>query len=599
MVHRGPDDAGEWWSRDFRIGLAHRRLSIFDLSSAGHQPMCGESDRLTIVFNGEIYNFKSLRKELIDAGYNFRSSTDTEVILAAYDKWGYSCLSKLEGMFAFAIFDSVRQELFLARDRAGEKPLFISNKNGQLRFASELKAILEDKTQSVELDFVSLEYYLNTGHIAGERCVFKDFNKLPPAHCMTFDCQTGSSSIWRYWNLDDYQYKGTGSVYSEQEIVGELAALLEQAVDRQLVADVPVGVLLSGGVDSSLLTALACRRGKKVKTFTVGFPGNAGHDESEHARLVADYFETEHYELGASEIKPELLEQLVYHYDEPMTDSSMLPTYLVSNLVKDYCTVALGGDGGDELFGGYPHYNRLLKLEKVQNKIPRVLQNMASNVARNFLPVGVFSSNIRTWMMCLAQGQDAGLPHCTVFFDKKYRERLLGGNVCGAEVEALRAHRVPSQSSLLQRATRFDFSNYLAEDILVKIDRASMASSLELRAPFLDKSVIEFAYSNVPEQLKVTGEGRKIILRKLTERYLPTEFDSKRKQGFSIPLGEWLKNGEWREFFESVLYDEGCLFNQKTVRSLLESQDRGRKNEERLFNLVVFELWRKRFGVVV
>jgi len=298
MTHRGPDDAGQWWSEDGRVGLAHRRLSIIDLSSAGHQPMNDASGVLTIVFNGEIYNFTELREELAAKGHAFRSHSDTEVILAAYREWSMDCLSRLNGMFAFALYDEQRQIIFLARDRAGEKPLFYLHANGTLRFASELKGLMADATLPRRVDPDALDCYLAMGYVPGERCILQGFNKLPPANALSFDLRTGSSRTWRYWQLPDLDPAAGQKQVDETALLDELESLLEDAVRRQLVADVPVGVLLSGGVDSSLVAAMAVRASTKVKTFTIRFPGHDMFDETEHARLIAQHFDTDHVELA-------------------------------------------------------------------------------------------------------------------------------------------------------------------------------------------------------------------------------------------------------------------------------------------------------------
>ena len=342
MTHRGPDDAGEWWSAEGRVGLAQRRLSIIDLSPAGHQPMHDASGLLSIVYNGEIYNFADLRDELIAKGYSFKSHSDTEVILAAYREWGTDCLQRFNGMFAFALHDARQQIMFLARDRAGEKPLFYHQANGVLRFASELKALLVDTDLPRRIEPEALDCYLAMGYVPGERCMLQGFSKLPPAHALVFALQTGQSRLWRYWQLPELVT--AQSPQDEMALLDELETLLEDAVRRQMVADVPVGVLLSGGVDSSLITAMAVRASSKVQTFTIGFPGHGKLDETEHARLIARHFGTRHTELMAEEATADLLPRLARQFDEPMADSSMIPTFLVSQLVRQHCTVALGGE---------------------------------------------------------------------------------------------------------------------------------------------------------------------------------------------------------------------------------------------------------------
>jgi asparagine synthase (glutamine-hydrolysing) len=595
LTHRGPDNAGEWWSEDGRVGMAHRRLSIIDLSTAGHQPMRLQGRDSTIVFNGEIYNFRELRAELELCGYSFRSHSDTEVLLAAYEAWGTDCLSRLNGMFACALFDARRQTLFLARDRAGEKPLFYHLANGTVYFASELKALMANRELSHRIDPAALDCYLAMGFVPGDRCILQGFNKLPPAHALSFDMIQGAARVWRYWQMPELDPASANSTVDQTALLDELEVLLEDAVGRQLVADVPVGVLLSGGVDSSLVTAMAVRRSNNVRTFTIGFPGHGAMDETAHARLIARHFGTEHTELVAESTTADLIPRLCRQFDEPIVDSSMIPTWLVTHLVRQHCTVALGGDGGDELFGGYGHYSRLLWMQEGLGRIPRPLRKLTALVAERLLPVGLKGRN---WLQELEADLHQGLPLIASYFDATTRRKLMAQYPCYALVaEAIRRDRVPRHVDLLQRATRMDFNNYLAEDILVKVDRASMHNSLEVRAPLLDYRLIEFAFGKVPSHLKATAQDKKILLKRLAARLLPPEFDRQRKQGFSIPLVQWLKAGPFRDLFWDVLTRPDCLFDRRTVQGLLKGQDRGFSNGERLFALVQFELWRREYGI--
>lgn len=595
MFHRGPDDAGIWWSGDGRVGLAHRRLSILDLSQAGHQPMVDSSGEYIIVFNGEIYNFTELRDELAAKGVVFRSRSDTEVILAAYRVWGKECLSRLNGMFAFAIYDEQQNTVFLARDRAGEKPLFYQLSNGTIRFASELKALLADETLPRRINPEALDCYLAMGYIPAERCILQGFSKLPPAHAMLFNLQNGEARIWCYWQLPEQDLFCNQGKVDEHALLDELESLLEDSVRRQMVADVPVGVLLSGGVDSSLVTAMAVRHSNKVKTFTARFPGHGEYDETEHARLIARHFSTDHVELEVEATTVDLLPRLARQFDEPMVDSSMFPTFLVSQLVRQHCTVALGGDGGDELFGGYGRYSRLLWMQNRLGKIPLPLRQVLSLAAECMLPVGMKG---RSWLQALGTDLQRGLPIIPGHFDATTRNRLMSGHSgWNVVAESVWLDRVPLQPDILQRATSMDFANYFAEDIMVKVDRSSMLNSLEVRAPLLDHRLIEFAFGKVPSDLKATQTDKKILLKRLTSRLLPPEFDRQRKQGFAIPLAEWLRIGPFRDMFHDVLLDTKSIFDQATVRGLLRGQSRGRNNGERLFALVLFEIWRREYAV--
>ncbi|MEI7635939.1 MAG: asparagine synthase (glutamine-hydrolyzing) [Syntrophus sp. (in: bacteria)] len=596
ITHRGPDDAGEWWSADGRMGLAHRRLSIIDLSPAGHQPMLDATGVFCVVFNGEIYNYQDLKKELQSLGHVFRSTSDTEVVLSAYREWGTDSLLHFSGMFAFGIYDQNKRRLFLARDRAGEKPLFYRQANGSIAFASELKALMAAPDFPRRIDPEALDCYLAYGYVPGDRCILQGVNKLPPAHALLFDLESGKSRVWRYWQLPDYDGSATADQISEDELLVEMDVLLEDAVRRQLVADVPVGVLLSGGVDSSLVTAMAVRAAAKVSTFTIRFPGYGLYDETNHARLIARHFGTKHIELEAADVTVDLLPLLARQFDEPMVDSSMIPTYLVSKLVRQHCTVALGGDGGDELFGGYGHYDRLLWMQRWLGRFPQGVRVSLARAAGALLPVGFKGRN---WLQGLAVDLKRGVPLIALYFDQCTRRRLIARQDSWSPVaEAIREGRVSQTADMLQRATRMDFENYLPEDILVKVDRTSMLNSLEVRAPFLDYRIIEFAFGKVPSYLKATPTSRKVLLKKLAARLLPKEFDHQRKQGFSIPLGSWLQNVAWQQFFhEKLLGSNDTLFNRQFVKGLLDGQAKGRANSERLFALVLFELWRKEYKI--
>jgi asparagine synthase (glutamine-hydrolysing) len=595
LSHRGPDDGGEWWSADGCVGLGHRRLSIIDLSSTGHQPMLNASGSLCIVFNGEIYNFTDLRAELMEKGHAFHSHTDTEVILAAYLEWGTACLSRMNGMFAFAIYDLRRRMIFLARDRAGEKPLFFHYFNGTLRFASELKALLADSQLSRSVDLDALDCYLSIGYVPGNRCILRGFRKLPPGHALKYDLQSGQFRIWRYWQLPEVDLVTPQRQVTEDILLGELEALLNDAVRLQLVADVPVGVLLSGGVDSSLITAMAAQMTSSVNTFTVRFPGYGVYDETEHARLISRHFGTSHIELDAGHVSPHLLLLLSKQYDEPVVDSSIVPTYLLSKLVRQHCTVVLGGDGGDELFGGYQHYSRLLRMAAQLGRLPLSVRHMLAKVGETLLPLGFKGRN---WLQGLGADLQHGLPLIASYFDQDTRKQLMRDD-WQPKAEEIYQRMVPQVKDLLERATRMDFENYLAGDILVKVDRASMLNSLEVRSPLLDYRVIEFAFGCVPSKLKATATSRKVILKRLAARLLPPEFDKQRKQGFSIPLGKWLQGGEWLDFFRAILLCGDSIFDRRIVSALFKGQMRGCANSERLFALAMFELWRREYSVTL
>ena len=603
MIHRGPDDAGEWTSPDFRVGLAHRRLAIIDLSSTGHQPMQDQTGKLTIVFNGEIYNFRELRKHLAAKGHKFRSNSDTEVILAAYREWGTDCLNKLNGMFAFGLYDDERKRLFLARDRAGEKPLFYWHHEGTLSFASELKALMANPDMPRRLDMAALDCYLAFGYVPGDLCILKSVNKLPPAHALTYHITNGQLKIWRYWQLPEAP-ETTDQVNKQKALalVEELESLIQDAVRRQLIADVPVGILLSGGVDSSLTTAMAVRFASNVKTFTVRFPGYGKYDETEHARLIASHFGTEHIELKADALTVDLLPLLAKQFDEPMIDSSMIPTYMVSKLVRQHCTVALGGDGGDELFGGYVHYGRFLWSEKIFGCMPLQFRRVLSGVVSKLTPIGLKGRN---WFQTMGTDFKRQVPSAQILFNLLDRRWLLKTNFTNRlasfqPAESLKEQLTPLGDDMVQRATRNDFLAYLPEDILVKVDRSSMLNSLEVRAPWLDYRIIEFAFGKIPSVFKSLISERKILPKMLARQLLPLTFDLQRKQGFSIPINHWLRKKEWLNLFtETLLGSKDGLFDRNSLNSLLRGQARGLYNGERLFGLLMFELWRQNYRVVI
>jgi asparagine synthase (glutamine-hydrolysing) len=591
LAHRGPDSDGEWWSDDRCVGLAHRRLAVIDLSPGGQQPMVDAASGHAIAYNGEIYNFEALRKQLCSVGHSFRSQSDTEVVLKAYAEWGMDCLQRLNGMFAFALYDSRRRQLLLARDRAGEKPLFYRVTAGQLTFASELKAMLAAPGERPTFDREALDCYLSMGYVPGSRCIVEGFRKLPPAHALVYDIVSGETRTWAYWELPACPSMDN---VDPAPLTETLEKLLEDSVRRQLVADVPVGIMLSGGVDSSLITALAARARTNVKTFSVRFPGHGALDETEHARRVATAFSTDHVELSAAEADPALLTRLARQIDEPIIDSSMVPTYLVSETVRRHCTVALGGDGGDELFGGYREYTRLHWLRRHFGLWPRPLRRAVAGMATRCLPTGYKGRN---WLAALGADLERGLPLLASYFDPHQRRALLPDAGLPLSAESIYAGRVPDCEDLIERATRMDFGNYLPEDLLVKVDRSSMMTSLEVRCPFLDVDVTEFAFGCVPAHLKAGALGRKVLLKRVAARVLPIDFDLSRKQGFDIPINDWVTRGPWRAFFREVLLDSGCLFRAGPIERALRGLERGHNNGERLFGLLMMELWRREYGV--
>jgi asparagine synthase (glutamine-hydrolysing) len=425
-------------------------------------------------------------------------------------------------------------------------------------------------------------------------------SKLPPAHALRFDIDEGRVHQWRYWSVPEAPGHG-GRPSRAEDLVTELEQLLSDSVALRLVADVPVGILLSGGVDSSLVTACAAARMTRVKTFTIAFPGHEAYDEAMHARKVAAHFGADHHELEADAATVDMLPALARICDEPIADSSVIPTYLVSRLTRQHVTVALGGDGGDELFGGYTHYDRLLRREARVRHVPTPIRRSVARAAAGCLPIGFRG---RHYLASLGSTFAHGAVDDATVFDRVARQGLLsrevravlGGNT---SPEAARLEQWSPTGEPVYRMSRLDFETYLPDDILVKVDRASMAVSLELRAPWLDRHLIEFAFGTVPDHLKNDGTHRKVLPKLLAARLLPKTFDLERKQGFSIPLVSWFKD-EWGPALDDILLSmDASLVEPRAVRSLLEGQRHGRSNTTRLFALALFELWRREYGVAV
>jgi asparagine synthase (glutamine-hydrolysing) len=551
-------------------------------------------EKLHIVFNGEIYNHTEIRDELVGA-WNFRSHSDTETILAAYTTWGEACLKRLQGMFAFVLYDVEADCLFAARDRAGEKPLFYRAHSGGFEAASELKALFEIPSFPRNIDPSAFNSYLTFGYTPGDACILSGVKKLPPSHALRYCLKSGKTNVWCYWKVPT-----PDPSTDELALLKTVETLLESSVRRQLVADVPVGVLLSGGVDSSLVTALAARvSSKKVRTFTISFPGQGIYDESGYARLVADYFGTDHVELAAEPATVDLLPILARQFDEPMCDSSMVPTFLVSRLIRQHCTVALGGDGADELFGGYPTYQWALKQANIRTHVPAALLWGAAASAERFIPLGIRGRNY-------AMGLTGTLKHAlagnTTLFDARNRMLIspfLRDAGLLSDPSEFKSRLYDSSLGLPGAAMAMDFGTYLPEDILVKVDRASMLTSLEIRAPFLDHRIIEFAFSKVPNKLRTDMQGRKLLLKRLARKLLPPELDIDRKQGFALPLSKWFA-GTWGKYMEDVLMEAPAhLFDRRVIKSLIDGQRRGRINTERIFSLVLFELWRREYRISI
>lgn len=590
LAHRGPDDQQSTLCEGNTVLLGHRRLAVIDLTSNASQPMTSARD-VTLVFNGEIYNFVNLRKQLSGMGFHFRSNSDTEVILNGYLAWGDKLFAKLNGAFAIALFDARKSTLILARDRAGEKPLFYTHMpDGSLAFASDSRLVARRSGQSGEVDLHSLAKILTVGFGSRERSLFQGVTKVLPGQFLTWSISDPRPRGECFWDLPEGLMQ---DFVDEDELVQELDQRLSHAVRAQLQSDAPLGILLSGGLDSSLIVSYAAEILSNVRTYTVEFPSYPHLDESIQARLVAEAFGTRHTALDASRLTPDVLIDAAGHFDEPVGDSSIIPSFLVYEAVSKECRVAIGGDGGDELFGGYSYYAHLQSVARLSKMLPQVARNGAAHVASLVLPQGAWGRNA---LQFFRSDLRRGVPVSKLLFDQNGLSELNPTLFRGMNyMQSWDEREQLGNLQLATRACRADFRTYLPEDILVKTDRTSMAHSVEVRAPFLDVPVIDFAFSKVPDTLRVSGGQRKIILQKLARRRLPGSFDSQRKQGFSFPLGQLLRDDvKWRTIFSEILLDSrDTLFARPAVERLLRGQERGRSNSERLFVLAMVEIWRQ------
>ncbi len=595
IVHRGPDDDGFHSGDRFALGM--RRLSIIDLAT-GQQPMSNEDRSVWVVLNGEIYNFQELRAELEGAGHRFATRSDTEVICHLYEEHGAQCVKKLRGMFAFAVYDERRRSLLLARDRMGEKPLHYAQVNGCLIFGSEIKELLAAAPQLNQVSPENLLYYFQVGYIPDPLTAFAGIHKLPPG-CL-LELVDGRVEIRRYWDLPAY---GTHEPKSEEQALEEMEHHLAEAVRIQMVSDVPLGALLSGGVDSSIVVAMMARASARpVRTFTIGF-GNQDFNETAFARAVAKQFSTEHHELLLDPDIGETLEKLTHILEEPFADSSILPTYFVSCLAREQVTVALAGDGGDELFAGYDRYAVNMRRQAFDH-IPAGLGRMYHKHIYPQLPRKI---RARKLAYNIALPSRERYLDGISFLSAHGRERSL---FTEAFLSRTQNARPPLEmfrkyldsavaSDPLSPLLYLDAKTYLPADILTKVDRMSMATSLEVRAPLLDPVFVEWATS-LPPQWKLHGRTRKYLLKKLAERVgVPRHVLHRRKQGFSIPLVHWMRK-EMKEEMLRMLLEPRTIqrgyFNPKEIRRLLDEHIRGQHDwSGQLWMLLMFELWHRNF----
>jgi asparagine synthase (glutamine-hydrolysing) len=601
LVHRGPDDAG--YLVDSRIGLGHRRLSIIDLAG-GWQPIFNEDRTKAIVFNGEIYNYQSLRETLLQKGHQFQTSSDTEVILHLYEDYGEACVEQLRGMFAFAIWDQKARTLLLARDRIGVKPLYYAVHGGRCVFGSEIKAIIRDPAIPRELDTEALDQYFSLLYVPAPLSIFSHVRKLPAGH--TLMVTPDGVKLRQYWDLRFDPFEGEEA--SEAALIRGLKEIFSESVEMRLMSEVPLGAFLSGGIDSSAVVAvmsqLMCQ---PVNTSAVGFREDQ-YNELPYARLVAERFKANHHEYIVEPQVTQLLEKLCWYFDEPFADPSAVPTYYVSQMARQQVTVALSGDGGDENFAGYRRYFYDRLENAFRGYLPRWVQrSFVSPLARvypkaDWLPQ-VFRA--KTLLTNLSLSSVEGYFNTMSTFSAAMKQQLytgdyrasLNGSAGGMELfdRYMRQSEAPDSLSAVQYV---DIKTYLVDDILTKVDRASMANSLEVRNPLLDYKLMEFA-ARIPWRLKLQGRQGKYIFKRALESLVPHEILNRRKMGFCLPVSQWLR-GELSTFCEEHL-EQLCARNQDLLRPeyirRLQREHRSglRDHSSPLWALLMFELWQRKF----
>lgn len=598
IAHRGPDDEGYYVSGP--VGLGFRRLSIIDLQT-GHQPLANEDDTVWIVFNGEIYNYQELRAFLLEKGHVFKTRTDTEVIVHLYEELGPACVEKLRGMFGFAIWDAKNQTLLLARDRVGIKPLYYSLTDRAIVFGSELKAILADPSVSREMDPGIIDRFLTFLYVPGDETPLKAIRKLEPGHLLLV--KNGQAKIQQYWDLPLH---GSFQHRTVQQAEDELLALLSETTKLHMIADVPVGILLSGGVDSTGVLSLAAdETDKKISTFTVGFNADGVADERPYAAMAAERYGTQHYDMTISAADfASFLPKYVWHMEEPVCEPPAIALYYVSKLARNHVTVLLSGEGGDEAFAGYSNYRHLVRLERLKQGGPWV---------NGFLAGGMSAANRVLDSPRLAKY----IPLMSETFPDYYYSRTSNphrntGNGLGtlyssdfsASIDRKRSlapitslHNRVRGGNTLNAMLYIDTKTWLPDDLLIKADKMTMANSIELRVPLLDHRVLEFAASLSPD-LKLNGGNTKFILKRALSKRIPQAIRDRKKAGFPVPYASWLRS-EMKQIVSDVLLDRRTIergyFSRSAIENLLQANARGRDCSKEVFSLLSLELWQRTF----
>jgi asparagine synthase (glutamine-hydrolysing) len=618
LAHRGPDDEGMVFLKDghaveikkpfgislgkngFDVGLGHRRLSIIDLSAAAHQPMSNEDGTIWIVFNGEIYNFQEIKGDLVKRGHFFKSKSDTEVILHAYEEWGVESLNYLRGMFAFAIWDSTMKRLFLARDRLGKKPLVYFSQNGRFAFASEIKGLLQLPNIERKVNNIALHHYLTYQYVPSPDTIFEGIKKLPPAHYLLYD-RGGNLKVQQYWKLHFNCTPQTATPL--QGLSDRIRTELEESVKFRLISDVPLGAFLSGGVDSSLIVGIMAKLSKNpVKTFSIGFEEKE-FDELSYARMVSEYFGTDHHEFIVKPNAIEILPKLVWAYNEPFADSSAIPTYYVAQVTKEFVKVVLTGDAGDENFAGYRRYlfgQWVPFLTKVPEKIRKEVLPPCLKSATAFHIKEAKLNRLADFIESLSQNQARNYAEQIKIFNTKEKTNIYTEEFRTRMEKIdpldflLKKYEDSGTDNFLERLLYVDINSYLPEDLLVKMDIATMANSLEARVPFLDHKFMEFVAS-IPSQLKLKGSKTKFVLKAAFKDFLPDSIFTRKKMGFGVPVSRWFRN-ELKEYVYEILLDPRTLdrgyFKREGVECLLNDHVKCRYDHSaRIWALLFLEMW--------
>lgn len=617
IAHRGPDGEGQFITPSQKVGLGHRRLSIIDLSEAGAQPMHNHSRSISIVFNGEIYNHSTLRENLEKQGYTYNSDTDTESIIYQYQEKGIDCLQDLEGMFAFAIWDEQKKRLVLARDRIGVKPLYYTIHNGQFFFASEIKAILANREIPRDVNEEALYHYLTFVNTPAPHTLFKDIYKLPAGHYLTID-QHGRVETKQWWDAVVPQNPDQEKM-SEEELTQEILRLLKQSIKDRMMSDVPFGVFLSGGVDSSTNVALMSEmHNQPIKTFSIGFKNSPQYNELEYAQQIADHFKTDHHEILIDHTNLlEFLPKLIHHQDEPIADPVCVPLYYVSKLAKDSgVTVVQVGEGSDEQFSGYHHYLNTLhnhhKYFKPISALPSPLKKLLWLSAAPYLKLTHQTHRIENLKRAL--NMEEAFVGGAIAFGETEKSQLLSNDFAKRtlrfnsnklaqeimnNIDAAYTASPPDPAmksgspDYVERMIYLELKNRLSELLLMRVDKITMATSIESRVPFLDHRLIEFTM-NIPESLKIKGQEPKYILKKAVEGILPDNIIYRKKMGFGAPIHEWFMD-EIGEYFERTLLTSSIVkrnyLNYNYVKQILELQKKGINYSFQLWNLFNLSLW--------